>query len=258
MLPSTLAAANFTAFQRTIPSLDIVIFSDGSRLIDGRAGGGYIGIQAHYQFLRSSLSYRHGKEVFNIEVEAALADAQAAIAYPTAQFATNLWICLDNLEVIMHLLSPSTGSSQEVFESFHTLAAAWLLRERLPHTKSGSIQIRWVPGHTKISENKVADLAAKEGAISIPPSPYKSSYASLKRYAKTQSLSAAQTRWQTIAPQTYQDLEITTSPKRPRELQLNRLDLDCIIAARTGYGDFADYYKRFNHDDAYLLCQCRA
>ncbi|EED12688.1 hypothetical protein TSTA_052120 [Talaromyces stipitatus ATCC 10500] len=36
------AAANFMAFQRTIPSLDIVIFSDGSRLVDGRAGGGYI------------------------------------------------------------------------------------------------------------------------------------------------------------------------------------------------------------------------
>ncbi|EED24657.1 conserved hypothetical protein [Talaromyces stipitatus ATCC 10500] len=208
MLPGTLmsharAAADFTAFQHTIPSLDIVIFSDGSRLIDGRVGGGYIRIQAHHQFLRSSLSYGHGKEVFDTEAEAALAGAQAVIAYPTAQFATNLWICLDNLEVATRLLSPSTGSSQEVFESFRTLAAAWPLRERLPHTKSGSIQIRWVPGHTKIPENEAADLAAKEKAVSISPSPYKSSYASLKRYTKTQSLSAAQTRWQTIAPQTY-------------------------------------------------------
>ncbi|EED18993.1 hypothetical protein TSTA_127010 [Talaromyces stipitatus ATCC 10500] len=55
-------------------------------------------LQAHHQFLRSSLSYGHGKEVFDAEAEAALAGAQAAIAYPTAQFATNLWICLDNLE----------------------------------------------------------------------------------------------------------------------------------------------------------------
>ncbi|EED12095.1 conserved hypothetical protein [Talaromyces stipitatus ATCC 10500] len=184
-------AANFMAFQRTIPSSDIVIFSDGSRLADGCVGGGYIGLQAHHQFLRSSLSYRHGKEVFNAEAEAALAGAQAVIVYPTAQFATNLWICLDNLEP---------------------------LRKRLPHIKSGSIQIRWVPGHAKIPENKAADLAAKEGAASIPPAPHKSSYALLKRYAKTQSLSAAQSQWEKVAPQSYQDLEITTSPKRPREL----------------------------------------
>ncbi|EED18955.1 conserved hypothetical protein [Talaromyces stipitatus ATCC 10500] len=213
---------------------------------------------ANFTFLRSSLSYGHGKEVFDAETEATLAGAQAAIAYPTAQFATNLWICLDNLEVATRLLSPSTGSSQEVFESFRTLAAAWPLRERLPHTKNGSIQIRWVPGHTKIPENEAADFAAKEGAASASLSPSKSSYASLKRYAKTQALSATQIRWQTVAPQTYQDLEITTSPKRPGELLLNRLNLGRVIAARTGYGDFADYHEHFNHDDAHLLCRCGA
>ncbi|EED15784.1 hypothetical protein TSTA_009090, partial [Talaromyces stipitatus ATCC 10500] len=78
---------------------------------------------ADFTFLCSSLSYGHGKEVFDAEVEAALAGAQAAI------------ICLNNLEVATRLLSPSTGSSQEVFESFYTLAATWPLRERLPHTK---------------------------------------------------------------------------------------------------------------------------
>ncbi|EED22480.1 hypothetical protein TSTA_059780 [Talaromyces stipitatus ATCC 10500] len=229
-------AADYMDFQRTIPGTDIVVFSDGSRLVNGHAGGGYVTFQAYHQFLRSSLSYGHGKEVFDAEAEAALDGAQAAIAYPTARFATNLWICLDNLEVATRLLSPSTGSSQEVFESFRTLAAAWPLRERLPHTKSGSIQIRWAPGHAKNPENEAADLAAKEGAASIPSSLHKSSYASLKRYAKTQSHSAAQIQWQTVAPQTYQDLEITTSPKRPAELQLNRLDLSHIIAARTGRG----------------------
>ncbi|EED14398.1 hypothetical protein TSTA_106070 [Talaromyces stipitatus ATCC 10500] len=66
-------AANFIAFQHTIPSSDIVIFSDRSRLVDRFVGGSYIRLQAHYQFLYSSLLYGHRKEVFNIEVEAALA-----------------------------------------------------------------------------------------------------------------------------------------------------------------------------------------
>ncbi|EED20840.1 hypothetical protein TSTA_080730, partial [Talaromyces stipitatus ATCC 10500] len=60
-----------------------------------------------------------------------------------------------------------------------------------------------VPGHAKIPENEAADLAAKEGAASIPPAPHKSSYALLKRYAKTQSLSAAQSQWEKVAPQSY-------------------------------------------------------
>ncbi|EED20877.1 hypothetical protein TSTA_081100 [Talaromyces stipitatus ATCC 10500] len=60
-----------------------------------------------------------------------------------------------------------------------------------------------VPGHAKIPENEAADLTAKEGAALIPPAPYKSSYASLKRYAKTQSLSAAQSQWEKVAPQSY-------------------------------------------------------
>lgn len=250
------AAADFLDFQRTIPGSDIIVFSDGSKLENGHAGGGYVGFQAHHQFLRFSLSLGPGKEVFDAEAEAALAGAQAAIALSTARFATNLWICLDNLEVATRLLSPSTGSSQEVFESFCTLAAAWPLRERLPHTKSGSIRIRWVPGHAKIPENEAADLAAKQGAASTSSPPHKFSYASLKRYAKARALTAAQTLWQSEAPQTYQDLGITTSPKRPGELHLNRLDLGHIIAARTGHGDFADYHEQFNHDDAHLICRC--
>ena len=256
------AAADFLDFQHTIPGSDIIVFSDGSKHTNGHAGGGYVGFQAHHQFLRSSLSLGPGKEVFDAEAEAALAGAQAALAFPTARFATNLWICLDNQEVATRLLSPSTGSSQKVFESFCTLAAAWPLRERLPHTKSGSIRIRWVPGHAKIPENEAADLAAKEGAAvegaTYSSSPHNSSFASLKRYAKAHASNTAQALWQSAAPQMYQNLGIATSPKHPAELQLTRVDLGHIIAARTGHGDFADYHERFNHDDAHLNCRCGA
>jgi len=49
-------------------------------------------------------------------------------------------------------------------------------------------------------------------------------------------------------------LAITTFPLFPRELRLSRPILGRILAARTSYGDFANYYERFNHEDAYLLC----
>ena len=41
----------------------------------------------------------------------ALAGAKAALSLPSAKFATDLWVFLDNLEVATRLLSHSTGSS---------------------------------------------------------------------------------------------------------------------------------------------------
>jgi ribonuclease HI len=252
------AAAEFLEFYRSIPGTDIKVFSDGSKLANRQSGGGFALFQAGHLFLRSSFSLGPGKEVFDAEAEAALAGIKAAMARYTARFATNLWICLDNLEVAMRLLSPSTGTSQAVFESFRELAATWPLRERLPHTKEGSVRIRWVPGHAQIPENEAADLAAKEGAAAPPPRSCEYSFASLKRQAKTDAMTAAHTLWMSTAPQSYQDLGITSSHGRPEELRLPRLLLGHILAARSGHGDFADFHERFQHEDAYLHCRCGA
>jgi hypothetical protein len=135
------AAADFMSYQ-TIPPHDIVLFSDGSKISNGSTGCGYVGFQAGRQICHGSFSLGPHKEVFDAEAEVALAGAKVAIACPTARFANNLWVCLDNLEVATRLVSPSTGSSQAVFSSFCSLASAWPQRERLPHTSPGSIKIR--------------------------------------------------------------------------------------------------------------------
>jgi ribonuclease HI len=155
-------------------------------------GAGFAIYQSGKQFLQSSFSLGLNKEVFDAEAEAALAGIKTALKLHTAHFATNLWVCLDNLEVATRLLTPFTGSSQKVFESFQALAATWPKRERFSYTDRGSVRVCWVPGHAHIPENEAADQAAKRGAAMNPPSLTKHSYASLKWQARADAMSALQ------------------------------------------------------------------
>lgn len=118
------------------------------------------GIQVLQQFLALGV----GAEVFDAEARGALEGAKAALRLSTTKFATNLWICLDNLEVAIHLLSPFSGSSQVVFDEFISLNSSWQSRYRLAHAGIGEVKIHWVPGHASIAGNIAADEAAKLGA----------------------------------------------------------------------------------------------
>ncbi|KAI9036255.1 ribonuclease H family protein [Aspergillus affinis] len=114
------AADRFQRFYASLLQTDIKVFTDGSKLENRMAGGGYALYQSGRLIQQSSFSLGPNKEVFDADVEAALAGVKAAFKLDTARFATNLWVCLDNLEVATRLLSPFAGSSQGVFESFQT------------------------------------------------------------------------------------------------------------------------------------------
>ncbi|KAI9035498.1 ribonuclease H family protein [Aspergillus affinis] len=135
------AASSFQNFYTSLPQTDIKVFTDGSKLANGMAGAGFALYQSGKLYQQSSFSLGPNKEVFDAEAEAALTGIKAALKLTIAYFATDLWICLDNLEVATRLLSTFSGSSQEVFNTFQDVALSWSVRERYLYTGSSSVRI---------------------------------------------------------------------------------------------------------------------
>jgi len=126
------AAEDLTTSLATLPPKDIQVFQTDQKANLQTAplaatGGGSVTYQYGLQIDRKPFSLGCNAEVFDAEAAAALRGAQAALAAPSANFATDMWVFLDNLEVTMRLLAPSNGSSKSVFDDFCEVARQWPL-----------------------------------------------------------------------------------------------------------------------------------
>src|SRR6202012_2503185 len=200
-----------------------------SKLKNGSTGAGFVAYQAGLQVLKQAIPLGYNAEVFDAEAIGALAGLKAALQLETAKYAENLWVFLDNLEVATQLLGHTSSSSQAVFNEFYKLAPLWLARQRLAHIPIGAVQIKWVPGHTKIPGNEAADSMAKEGARMPLAKETPHTYASLKHWTKRTVSLANQKLWQVVSPEFYKELKITTSPLDPKELTLPRALLGTLL-----------------------------
>ena len=80
----------------------MVIYSDGSRLdsVSGhRVGGGVAILQAGRLICQKRIPLSPSLEIFDAEAAAALTALEIAVDLPSARFASNLWVLLDNLDV---------------------------------------------------------------------------------------------------------------------------------------------------------------
>ncbi|KAL7922885.1 hypothetical protein ACQKWADRAFT_291713 [Trichoderma austrokoningii] len=109
------------------------------------------------------------------------------------------------------------------------------------------IGIRWVQGHAGIPGNEKADQEAKTGSSkeNIPT-------LHLAAYMRSQNREARaalfEDYWYKHRPESYKDLDLNIKGIL-RELEL------CLLAERTGYGDYTKYYERFHHDKE-SRCAC--
>ena len=124
--------------------------------------------------------------------------------------------------------------------------------------------MQWIPGHMGIEGDEIADKEAGKYAKTLPNIQTRrtQSLSSAKRQLKSRKDKAWQHEWQTTissgAAKIYGILGLkpTTQAKSQPKLGLRREVLGWLIAARSGYGHFADYHERFGHKETDLQCDC--
>ena len=252
--------SDFQAWAAAQAPLSLLLYTDGSKLQSGATGAGWyctwsttdvVATQGHFHL--------NGHEVFDAEAAGALAGLKAVLTCYHAAYSSNLHILLDNQEAALQLQGSPGGSSQQTFLEFQNLASSWPARStHLPGVAPGQVFAHWIPGHSGIRGNEMADQQANLGATHpgnshSPPPPVRFAWA--RRLLKKALHSCFAAYWAKHAPPSYRELALPLDPLPP-ELSFPRASLGRLLAARSGHGDFAHYHERFNHENTLLSCSC--
>ncbi|CEJ92616.1 hypothetical protein VHEMI08255 [[Torrubiella] hemipterigena] len=128
-----------------------IVYSDGSKLEDGRAGYGFIICKDGIQVDSGSRQLDH-REVFDAEISGALKGLKQAMTHNLERLPVT--ICIDNSSVVRGIGGTAPMSSQAQFRAFQAIG------DEHPRL----ITVRWTPGHKDIPGNEAADSLAKAGA----------------------------------------------------------------------------------------------
>ncbi|ODM18571.1 hypothetical protein SI65_06443 [Aspergillus cristatus] len=164
-LANILPADPFEGFESTIQttkalaaakslSPGLVIWSDGSRLENGRCGAGLAWQEPGGTWKTREFPLGKGHEVFDAELLGAVQAVQVAEKVGDQRPVT---ILLDSQAAIARLRHTQPGPGQALAIQIHAIAKRLRVQGR-------QLIIRWVPGHAGVEGNERADQAAKQAA----------------------------------------------------------------------------------------------
>lgn len=256
------AKENVTGWLNSRNRNELIVYTDGSQQVDfsGKTlgtGSAWVVWWKNQWLGNNGFALGKNVDVYDAEAWALCGGLEAAVTCPMSSAASAIHLCLDNLSLAQAAGSVPNGSSQNAFKRFRDIAKNW-------RDKGKNITVQWIPGHTGLKGNEIADREAKKFA-GYPPSPLAEKAHTLshaRKSARAEKDNAWAKEWDNQAPRgaikIYQDLCLKPSSNvkdRP-ELKLKREILGWLIATRSGHGHFADYHERFGHEEAELHCKC--
>jgi ribonuclease HI len=154
--------------------LRLTVYSDGSRTSQG-AGYGFVVYYGSIPVTQGYGSAGSQTEVYDAEIMGAVEGLQAAVNLPCASYSTGLVILLDNLAVASLLADGRpVPHRRKLTDLFQKLTTQWKSAAYILSTPRTPVEVRWMPGHSGIAGNEIADELAKKGAAldgsHIPPS----------------------------------------------------------------------------------------
>lgn len=146
----------------------------------------------------------YGSEVYDTEIYGATVASLAALS--AKQNEARISVLLDNQAVIGALRTGKTSFCLRLTRIFHEVAC------------KANVEIRWVPGHSKISGNEEADTEARAALELLPARDTPHSYiilAYLRRLMHLRRQKLLDNWWSMACPVRNQDLDLKMRHRKP-------------------------------------------
>ncbi|KAF8747105.1 Reverse transcriptase (RNA-dependent DNA polymerase) [Rhizoctonia solani] len=237
----------------------VIGFSDGhAGTLNGipKVGLGYIVKYGHKILARNSHSIGPRANIYDAEMLGIAMCLNSATRIAEQVQAKRIIIYCDNQAAVKDISSLHRHPAQYASRIFHQHAQQFLEKDTSRH-----ITVKWLPGHSKIDGNELADEAAKRSEM-LQPTPV---FNRTITWARTRATKRATSSWGKVWNE-----HITSRPDsdtfipRPPALKLHPIfnrptyprNVQCrLVQFLTGHGFYGAYSARF-HPHIDPQCQC--
>lgn len=252
---NTTAKQHISLFNSINNSENLILYTDGSELENGRVGAGVVMMHGGNIVGRWRVGLGMGLKVYDGEL-AGIARALTEASRTSLSF-KHIWIFTDNQAAIRNSFKLSPHPGQQI-----SLQIQQLTKHLLDSDLDLQLHLHWVPGHTGIQGNDEADTLEKQAAEY--PQPTQDSYLSLTKL-KTQIRQSALLAWHqywTQRPDSRKGrhfrsihFQLPTLTPPPHFYHLPKHQLATVTQLRLGHGYFKSYLCRVDENIS-NTCTC--